>query len=89
VNPGEDLYLAKTIEESIADDERTAELGVHVRVRAGHVVLRGTVASPARKDAAAAVAAEHAPGHEIVNKIAVVDPGVSAPGRAPAEEIVR
>jgi osmotically-inducible protein OsmY len=89
VNPGEDLYLAKAIEESIADDDRTAELGVQVRVRAGRVVLRGTVASPARKDAAAAVAAEHAPGHEIVNKITIVDPGVSAHGREPTEEILR
>ena len=89
VNPGEDIYLANAIEESIAIDERTAELGIQVRVRAGRVVLRGTVASPERKDAAAAVAAEHAPNHTIVNHITVVDPGVSERGREPTEETLR
>jgi osmotically-inducible protein OsmY len=86
VNPGEDLYLAMAIEESIGGDERTTELGVRVRVHAGRVVLRGTVASPSRRDAAAAVAAEHAPTHRIVNEIRVVDPGVSQHGEEPTEE---
>jgi osmotically-inducible protein OsmY len=74
VNPGVDVYLAKQIEGAIAGDERTAELGVTVAVRAGRVFLRGTVSTANRKQAAGEVAAECAPGHEIVNEIQVEDP---------------
>lgn len=84
---GDDVYLAKSIEEAIGGDDRTAELGVQVEVRAGHVFLRGTVATPHRKDAVAAVAADRAPDLEIVNNIAVSDPGVA--DRALDEETLR
>jgi osmotically-inducible protein OsmY len=73
VNPGDDVYLAKAIEGAIADDERTAELGISVSVRAGRVFLQGTVASAGRKATVAHVAAERAANHQIVNEITVVD----------------
>ncbi len=73
VNPGDDVYLAKAIEGAIADDERTAELGISVSVHAGRVFLQGTVASAQRKATVARVAAEHAANHQIVNEITVVD----------------
>lgn len=87
VNPGEDVYLAKQIEEAIADDERTAELGIHVDVRAGRVFLQGTVASAQRKATVEDVAAENAPGHEVVNEITVVD--VADQKAKPTEETLR
>lgn len=88
VNPGADVYLAKEIEGAIADDERTAELGVTVDVRAGRVFLRGKVSTAQRRDAAGTVAHERAPGHEVVNEIQVEDPAEGAPS-ATAEERIR
>jgi osmotically-inducible protein OsmY len=88
-NPGEDVYLAKAIEEAIGGDERTAELGVHVDVRGGRVFLHGMVATQQRKDAISSVAAEHAPNHELVNDVSVNDPGATATGTQPAEETLR
>ena len=87
VNPGDDVYLAKAIEEAIAGDERTAELGISVEVRAGRAFLHGTVATAQRKDAVTAVASEHAPGHDVVNELMVSDPGIT--GAAPTEETLR
>lgn len=89
INPGEDIYLAKSIEETIGGDERTAELGVRVDVRSGRVFLHGTVATQQRKDAVSAVATELAPQHELVNDITVNDPGETATGTHPTEETLR
>jgi len=86
-NAGDEVYLAKSIEEAIGGDDRTVELGVQVDVRAGRVFLRGTVATPQRKEAVAAVASDHAPDHEVVNNITVSDPGVA--DRAPEEETLQ
>lgn len=88
VNPGVDVYLAKQIESAIADDERTAELGVTVDVRAGKVFLRGKVSTARRREAAAGVAGERAPGHEVVNEIQVEDPADGAASTT-AEERIR
>jgi osmotically-inducible protein OsmY len=87
-NPGTDMYLAKEIEGAIADDERTAELGVTVDVRAGRVFLRGNVATVERRDAVSGVAREHAPNHEVVNEVRVEDPAAGASPTA-AEERIR
>ena len=86
-NPGTDIYLAKEIEGAIADDERTAELGVAVDVRAGRVFLRGKVSTVQRKDAVTGVAREHAPEREIVNEIHVEDPGAGASPTTAEEQI--
>jgi osmotically-inducible protein OsmY len=87
VNPGTDVYLAKEIEGAIADDERTAELGVTVDVRAGRVFLRGKVSTTLRRDAVSSVTREHAPHHEVVNEIQVEDPAVSPPPTTTEERI--
>jgi osmotically-inducible protein OsmY len=84
----DDLYLGKSLEEAIGDDERTAELGVRVEVRGGRAFLGGTVASASRKEAVAAVVAEHAPALEIVNEITVVDPADHGSAE-PVEETLR
>lgn len=88
VNPGTDVYLARQIEGAIADDERTAELGVTVDVRAGKVFLRGKVSTTHRRDAVGGVARERAPGHEVVNEIQVEDPADGAASTS-AEERIR
>jgi len=87
LNPGTDVYLAKEIEGAIADDGRTAELGITVDVRAGRVFLRGKVSTTQRKDAVGDVASEHAPTHEIVNEIHVEDPAASASPSTEEERI--
>jgi osmotically-inducible protein OsmY len=89
VNPGDDVYLAKAIEEAIAADDRTAELGISVEVRAGRAFLHGTVASAQRKEAVTTVAGEHAPGHQILNELTVVDPGDSGNAAEPVAETLR
>lgn len=84
----DDVYLGKALEEAIAGDDRTAELGVRVNVRAGRAFLTGTVASANRKDAVSTVASEHAPDLQIVNEITVVDPAQQATAE-PVEETLR
>lgn len=83
----DDVYLGKSLEEAIGDDERTSELGVQVDVRAGRAFLAGTVASAPRKEAVAAVVAEHAPGLQIVNEIIVVDPAEQGGGESVEENL--
>jgi osmotically-inducible protein OsmY len=87
---GADLYLAQQIEERIACDERTAELGVRVTVRGERVYLSGTVACAERKDVVGAVAAEaaRAGGRTVVNEIVVDDAGDARRAPEQAEETI-
>ncbi|HEX6238771.1 MAG TPA: BON domain-containing protein [Acidimicrobiales bacterium] len=68
--PGD--YLVRHIQDALASDPRALELGVEVTLAGDRLVLSGTVATEAQRRAIADVVAEVAPGHEIVNQLAVV-----------------
>ncbi|MFZ5849781.1 MAG: BON domain-containing protein [Actinomycetota bacterium] len=76
-------YLAGRIEQLLAEDERTAELGIRVTVAGDRVYLRGEVASEARRERVAEVVQEHCPGQEVVNEVSVTGarPVPPAPGQ--------
>lgn len=65
-------YLAAHIAERLAEDGRTSEQGISVRVTAGHVMLTGTVATAERRDEIGRVAASLAPAYVVCNHIAVL-----------------
>ncbi|MEV6622170.1 hypothetical protein AB0M83_33130 [Amycolatopsis sp. NPDC051106] len=78
-------YLIARLTRALAEDPRTAELGVHVTVRGEHVHLTGEVTCPARKADVDAVVCELV-GRELVhNDLRVAD--VREPGAA--EELGR
>jgi osmotically-inducible protein OsmY len=66
-------YVAGRIEEALATDPRTHELGVRAGVHDGVVTLRGEVAGEQRRRLIAEVVREAAPGLEIRNEVTVPD----------------
>ena len=66
-----DVYLAEQVRQALIQDPRVNELYVQVTVVGGQVFLRGTVATPERREAIATVARETLPGHEIHNQTKV------------------
>jgi hypothetical protein len=65
-------YVAARIKRRLAEDERGAELGIHVDVRGQEVFLRGQVNSEERRRQIADVAQEGEPGLRFHNEISVV-----------------
>ncbi len=74
VSPPEPDYLVEEIRRALALDPRLHELGIQVEVASGRVVLSGDVPTPARRQAVGEVARELAPGYEVRNDVAVLDP---------------
>jgi len=77
-------YLIRHIQDALGADPRARELGVDVRVAGARVVLTGTVATPAQREAIGQVVCElvdcEAPaGHEVVNELDVVERGPGGP----------
>jgi osmotically-inducible protein OsmY len=68
-----DPYLPERVRDALANDPRVGELGVHVVIRDGMLILSGTVGSSARQVAAADIARDLAPGHLVVDEIVVAD----------------
>jgi osmotically-inducible protein OsmY len=66
-------YSAARIQQAVAEDARTTELGIKVTVRPGHVFLRGEVMSPVRRERLTEVVAELAPDLQIHNEVRVAD----------------
>ena len=66
-------YSAARIQQAVAEDSRTTELGIKVMVRPGHVFLRGEVMSPQRRERLTEVVAELAPDLQIHNEVRVAD----------------
>jgi osmotically-inducible protein OsmY len=64
-------YSAARLQQAMAEDPRTTELGIKVTVRPGHVFLRGEVMSAVRRDRLAEVVAELAPDLQIHNEVRV------------------
>ncbi|MFE3446138.1 BON domain-containing protein [Nocardia sp. NPDC059180] len=76
-------YLAARLHRALAEDPRTAELGVQVHIRGGVVVLDGEVTSAERKQQLENTVRELVPDARIHNEVRV---GSSAqPG--PSEEL--
>ncbi|HEY2997966.1 MAG TPA: BON domain-containing protein [Acidimicrobiales bacterium] len=65
-------YLVQHIQDALAADDRTRELGVDATVAGRRVVLTGTVATEPLRRAIVAVVAELVPDHQVVNGLAVV-----------------
>jgi osmotically-inducible protein OsmY len=72
-------YVAGRIEQALAEDQRTHELGIRVDVRGDVVHLRGEVAAERRRELVADVVREVAPGLSVRNEISVAD--VHPPGQ--------
>jgi osmotically-inducible protein OsmY len=66
-------YLSEHVHAALAADPRVSELGIQVTISGNKVFLSGDVATDARRDAVAAVAAEVLPDHEVHNHVAVVE----------------
>lgn len=64
-------YRAARLRQALAEDPRTAELGVRVTVRGEHVLLSGQVVSEGRRAELQRVLEELAPNLEIYNDIRV------------------
>ncbi|MET0727890.1 MAG: BON domain-containing protein [Acidimicrobiales bacterium] len=78
VEPIPEPYVLAHVHDALASDPRVVELGIDVVAAGGTLVLMGRVATAALREAAAQVAAEHAPGFEIRNDLELLD-AVSPP----------
>jgi hypothetical protein len=67
-------YLIGHIQDALAADDRSRELGVDVTLAGPdpRVVLTGTVSTEAQRRAIGEVVAEVAPGYDVVNELALV-----------------
>ncbi|WP_199433042.1 BON domain-containing protein [Qaidamihabitans albus] len=68
-------YRAARLRRALAEDTRTAELGVQVTVRGEHVYLSGSVPSRQRKEELDHVLHEKEPGTRVHNDVRVVEAG--------------
>ncbi|NIJ11818.1 hypothetical protein FHU38_002162 [Saccharomonospora amisosensis] len=68
-------YRAARLHRVLAEDARTAELGVQVTVRGEDVYLTGTVSSPGRRDELDKVLRELEPEAKLHNDVRVVESG--------------
>ena len=68
-------YLAADLRRAIAEDPRTAELGVRVTVRGNHVLLSGDVACEERRAALEEVLQDVAPELHVMNDVCVTPAG--------------
>lgn len=66
-------HTTQRVEQAIANDARTNELGVHIECVDRHVLVRGEVASVERRDAVLTVVREQLPDADIVDHLHVSD----------------
>ncbi|HUQ00593.1 MAG TPA: BON domain-containing protein [Aeromicrobium sp.] len=66
-------HASQRLEQAIANDVRTNELGIRVEVIDRRVILRGEVASEDRRAAVVAVAREQIPSAQIVDELRLSD----------------
>ncbi|HET9138649.1 BON domain-containing protein [Actinophytocola sp.] len=69
--PDAPQYRAARLRQALAEDPRTAELGVRVTVRGDHVLLSGQVVSEQRRDELQQVLADVAPDLAVYNDVRV------------------
>ncbi|MEV0597151.1 BON domain-containing protein [Nonomuraea cavernae] len=68
-------YVAARVQQALAEDTRTHELGIHVDIRGDQMFLRGKVSGAEQRERLGAVAHEAAPGLRMHNEIKIVDYG--------------
>jgi hypothetical protein len=66
-------YLAARLRRTLAEDPRTAEMGVRLAIREDHVHLSGEVATEERRADLDAVLAERVPDMVVHNDVRVAD----------------
>jgi osmotically-inducible protein OsmY len=66
-------YAATRLQQALAEDPRTTELGIKVTVRPGQVYLRGDVMTAERRDRLTEVVTELAPDLQVHNDVRVVE----------------
>jgi osmotically-inducible protein OsmY len=71
-------YVAARVQQALAEDARTHELGIRVDVRGDQVFLRGHVSGVEQRDRLGEVARENAPDLHVHNEIQIVE--YTAPG---------
>lgn len=72
-------YDLKEIERHICEDERTAELGVHLTLHGGRLFVQGGVASAERRDRVLALVAEYCPQADVVDELAITEDDLALP----------
>jgi BON domain len=68
-----DPYLAEHVREALARDPRVSELGIDIAISGESVVLRGTLPSRQRQEAAVALVRELLPRHHVRDETVVAD----------------
>lgn len=76
-----DNHTARRLEKALADDARTHELGIGIRVQGDRLVAYGEVASAQRRDAVVAVLQEHEPDAHVSDQITISADAVDPPRR--------
>ncbi|WP_336206124.1 BON domain-containing protein [Nonomuraea sp. LPB2021202275-12-8] len=71
-------YVAARVQQALAEDTRTNELGIRVDIRGDQLFLRGQVSESEQRDRLGEVARETAPALYVHNEIKIVD--VTEPG---------
>jgi osmotically-inducible protein OsmY len=66
-------HTNQRVEQAIANDARTNELGVHIECIDRRVLVRGEVASEQRRDAVLAVVHEQLPEAQIIDQLRLSD----------------
>ncbi len=72
MSAGPDVYLVARVREALAHDPRVGGLGIAVTVAGDKLLLRGDVATPERKAAAAEVVRPLLEGRTLENALTVV-----------------
>ncbi|MFI6043784.1 BON domain-containing protein [Nocardia sp. NPDC051321] len=75
-------YLVAHLRRALAEDPRTAELGIHVTIRGDTVVLDGEVGTEERKQVLETIVREQLPHAQLHNDVHVARPGAPAPSEA-------
>lgn len=79
-------YRLKDVERRLAEEEGTAELGVHVTEHGGRVFVAGEVASRASRRAVLERVAALCPDAEVVDQLTCAEETLADPPR-PSEEL--
>lgn len=78
--PEVDPYVIGEVQDALAKDPRSSELGLNVTIDNGVIFVTGEVATEERRDAIDEVLKDVASGHEIHNQLTVAD--MSEPSEA-------
>jgi len=81
-----DVYDLRELERRLAEDDATAELGVHVHQAGSQLIVHGWVSSSQARTRMLAAVREGCPGMPIIDELTSQDSTLSG-GPAPSEEI--